>query len=116
MIDIDETEKQVKLLQSKSFIRMQLDLPEVLELIERVRRAENARDGWASYAMECANAITGAEVLLARIAEVAKLHQPESFHDEPIESFCKTCQRTSGVWPCGTAIALGLNEGENTDV
>jgi len=113
MIDIDETEKRVKLLQSKSFVRMQLDLPEVLELIERVRRAENARDGWASNAMEYANAITGAEVLLARIAEVAKLHQPESFHDEPIESFCKTCQRTSGVWPCGTVIALGLNEGEN---
>ena len=41
MIDIDETEKQVKLLQSKSFIRMQLDLPEVLELIERVRQAED---------------------------------------------------------------------------
>ncbi|MBL0245594.1 MAG: hypothetical protein IPQ22_16975 [Rhodoferax sp.] len=40
MIDIDETEKQVKLLQSKNFIRMQLDLPEVLELIERVRQAE----------------------------------------------------------------------------
>lgn len=55
------------------------------------------------------------DAALARIAEDAKLHQPESFHDEPTESFCKTCQRTAGVWPCVTAIALGLNEGENDD-
>ena len=93
-----------------------------LAAIERVRQAERARDGWASNAMECANPKAILELIErvrqaeARIAEAAKLHQPESYHDEPIESFCKTCQRTSGVWPCGTAIALGLNEGENTDV
>ena len=110
MIDIDETEKQVKLLQSKSFTRMQLDLPEVLELIERVRRAENARDGWASNAMEYANAIMGAEVLLARIAEAAKLHRPTLPGFGP-----KSCVHDGRAWPCQTAVALGLSEGENDD-
>ena len=149
MIDIDKLEKRVKLLQSKSFIRMQLDLPEVLELIERVRRAENARDGWASNAMEYSNAITGAEVLLARIAEAAKLHRKYSYYDledscpdttdehreehhhesDEIGEFycdqmptgdvcCDTCRDVNGDrvdWPCETAKALGLNEGENDD-
>ena len=116
MIDIDETEKQVKLLQSKNFIRMQLDLPEVLELIERVRRAENARDGWASNAMEYANAITGAEVLLARIAKAAKLHRKvevawrDGSHVEFVCNYCSDYE--DGPWPCKTAVALGLNEGD----
>ena len=52
----------------------------VLELIERVRRAENARDGWASNAMEYANAITGAEVLLSRIAEAVRLHRKYTYY------------------------------------
>ena len=97
MIDIDETEKQVKLLQSKSFIRMQLDLPEVLELIERVRRAENARDGWASNAMEYANAITvrdnaliaQAEATLALVEQQRRIADwlescPRNYQDAPI--------------------------------
>ena len=117
MIDIDETEKRVKLLQSKSFIRMQLDLPEVLELIERVRRAENARDGWASNAMEYANAITGAEVLLDRIAEAAKLHRPvEGIHGWLVCSHrhCVDDSQDQCAWPCETAVALGMNEGSET--
>ena len=76
MIDIDETEKQVKLLQSKSFIRMQLDLPEVLELIERVRDAEAHRLAWAERevlrSIERDDARDGRDAALARIAEAAK--------------------------------------------
>ena len=85
MIDIDETEKQVKLLQSKGFIRMQLDLPEVLELIERVRQCEE------------------------RIAEAAKLHRPTLPGFGP-----KSCVHDGRAWPCPTAAALGLNEGSET--
>ena len=86
---------------------------ENLDLEARIAELEKSRDRWEEL---CGKIASEKYDLNARIAEVAKLHQPESFHDEPIESFCKTCQRTSGVWPCGTAIALGLNEGENTDV
>lgn len=83
------------------------------DLIAEARAAMDFSDdtGWFWVGRLC-NALEQAE---ARIAEAAKLHQPEPFHDEPTESFCKTCQRTSGVWPCGTAIALGLNEGEHDD-
>lgn len=74
--------------------------------LARITDLEDSRDGTTIVKLAEAE---------ARIAEAAKLHQPEPFHDEPTESFCKTCQRTSGVWPCGTAIALGLNEGEHDD-
>lgn len=50
-----------------------------------------------------------------RFAESAKLHRPEVIgvhegHGE--EVWCPHCEN---YWPCPTAVALGLNEGENDD-
>lgn len=58
----------------------------------------------------------------ARIAEAAKLHRPVEI--EPSSTICGHCsfQLPNGryfgkiiEWPCPTAVALGLNEGENDD-
>ena len=51
----------------------------------------------------------------ARIAEAAELHQPEviGVHEgQGAEVWCPHCET---YWPCQTAVALGLNEGENDD-
>ena len=69
MIDIDKTEKQVKLLQSKSFIRMQLGLPEVLELIELVRKERERAEAYKTMQRETAKA--GREIRAERDAALA---------------------------------------------
>ena len=121
MIDIDETEKQVKLLQSKSFIRMQLDLPEVLELIERVRQAEAHRLAWAERevlrSIERDDARDERDAAHARIAKAAKLHRPvEGIHGLLVCSHrhCVDDSQDQCAWPCETAVALGMNEGSET--
>ena len=73
MIDIDETEKQVKLLQSKSFIRMQLGLPEVLELIELVRKERERAEAYKTMQRETAKA--GREIRAERDAALAALER-----------------------------------------
>ena len=48
----------------------------------------------------------------ARITEAAKLHQPEviGVHEgQGAEVWCPHCET---YWPCQTAVALGLNEGD----
>ena len=67
-------------------------------LVPKLRKAQAERDA-----------------ALARIAEAAELHQPEviGVHEgQGAEVWCPHCET---YWPCQTAVALGLNEGENDD-
>lgn len=53
--------------------------------------------------------------LEAALRGVLDLHRPEAFHDEPSMHFCRTCQVTSGVWPCPTVRAIADALGVETE-
>lgn len=80
-----------------------------------VEAAIAARDSWHLASDVWQGRAERAE---ARIAEAAKLHEP----DAVFKQFCSECsdfgtdEYPAGLmvqFPCPTAIALGLNEGEN---
>lgn len=79
---------------------------------------ELIKEAWGAYEYDegtgwdlVSRLATALEDAVMRIAEAAELHQ--RFAVVPGDSFCKTCQRVEDFWPCETAVALGLSEGEN---
>ena len=93
----------------------------ILELIERVRKAEaSIVELEGDLRLRHRQGVSQGRIILeleTRITEAAKLHRPvEGIHGWLVCSHrhCVDDSQDQCAWPCETAVALGMNEGSET--